>query len=151
MRQNLHHHSLFDVTFPASHHGHADAVSVQGKHRVALRHEDRLAAIVRLERVLAVGLADESTFLHLCLQVQAIGIVTGFRQIVVPGHLVHHVHSQHLRRMRIQFQGFENLLERKHLVGMLLEKRLQHFCHLFLVQSLATLVLTHSHIVFSDS
>ena len=72
MRQYLDHHGLLDMPFAAGHHGHTHTVAVHGKQRVTLRDKDGLAAVVGLERVLAVGLADEGALLHLTLQVQTV-------------------------------------------------------------------------------
>ena len=147
MRQDLHHHRLLHVPFTAGHHGHAHAVAIHGKQRIALRDEDALAAVVGLERVLTVSLADERTLLHLCLQVQPVGIVPVLRQEVVPGHLVHRLHCQHPGWMRRQLQVLEYLLKRERLVRVLLEQGLQHLHQALFRQSLATLVLTHSRTV----
>ena len=92
---------LLDVVLPARHHRHAHAVTAHGEHRVALTDEDGLAPVVGQERVLAVGLAHESAFLHLRLQVQPVAGVVHLAHIVVPSHLLKHVDSQHLRRMGV--------------------------------------------------
>ena len=78
VRQNLYDHSFLHVFLATRHHGHTYPVTIEGKHRVALRDEDGLATVVGLERVLAVGLADKRTLLYLRLQVQTIGIVADF-------------------------------------------------------------------------
>ena len=101
--QNLCHDGLFDMILTACHIGHLYTVAIKGKHRVALCYKDGFAAIIRLERVLAVGLADKSALLHLRLQVQFISTVTYFRQPVVPCHFFHHVDGKHLHRVCIEF------------------------------------------------
>ena len=75
MGENLHHHSFLHVFLPSGHHGYTHSVAIHGIHGVALRHEDGLAAVVGLERVLAIGLADKGALLYLSLQIQPIGVV----------------------------------------------------------------------------
>ena len=99
--QYLRHHCLLDVLLAAGHHGHADTVAVEGKHRVALRHEDWRTATIGQERVLAVGLTNERTLLHLSFLVQSVLVVTHLAEVVVPAHLIQSVDGQHLRRMRV--------------------------------------------------
>ena len=67
VREDLNHHRLLDMTLTTSHHSHLHTVAVQSEHGVTFRNEDRLSAIIRLERILAVGLSDKGTFLHLRL------------------------------------------------------------------------------------
>ena len=142
--QNLDDHRFLDMLLAASHIGHLHTVAIHSKQRVALTDEHGCAAIVGLERVLAVGLADEGSLLHLRLQVQTIRVITDFRQEVVPRHLFHEVNSQHLRRMCIQLQCLEDLLKRESLIRILLKQCLQHLCNLLLIQPFSTFFLTHS-------
>ena len=122
--QNLRDDSLFDMVLSASHESHLHTVAIQGKHRVALSHKDRLAAILRLERVLAVSLTDKGSLLHLSLQVQFIGAVANLRQPVVPCHLFHHVDGEHFHGVGVKFKGFEYLFKTKCLSGMCLKQSL---------------------------
>ena len=122
--QDVGHHGLFDMVLATGHQCHADAVAVEGEHRITLRHEDGLAAVIGQERVLAVGLADEDTLLHLSLQVQPVLVVAHLAQIVVPAHLVEHVNSQHLGRMRVEFQLTEQLFQRISLIRICREQTL---------------------------
>ena len=147
VRQNLYHHRLLHVPLTTCHHSHAHPVTIHGKQRVTLRDKDVLAAVIGLKRVLAVSLADECTLLHLRLQVQLVAIVAVLRQEVVPSHLVHRLHCQHLGRMRRQLQVPEYLLKRERLARILLEQCLQHLHQALLRQSLTTLVLAHSRTV----
>ena len=149
MRQDLYHHCLLDMFLAACHHSHLYSVAIQRKHRVTLRNKDRFASIIGLERVFAISLTDKGTLLYLCLQVQTIRVITHFRQIVIPCHLLHQVDSQHLGWMGIQLQGFEYLLERECLVRILLKQSLQHFCNLLLIQSLSTFFLTHNRLFYN--
>ena len=146
--QDVGHHRLLDMVLSSGHHGYTDTVAVQGKHRVTLRHEDRLAPIVGQERVLAVSLADERTLLHLSLLVQAVLTFAHLRKVVVPAHLVECVNSQHLRRMCHQLQLAENLFQRKGLVRAGGEHSLQGVSHSALRQSLSSFILSHSSIFF---
>ena len=66
---------FLDVVLTTGHEGYLHTVAIEGEHGVALGHKDGLAAIVGLERVLAVGLADKGAFLYLGLQVELIGVV----------------------------------------------------------------------------
>ena len=70
--QDSNHHSFLYVSCPSCHEGHLHLVAVEGAHRVAFRHENGLATVVGNKTVLSVQLAAESSFLHLCLCVQAI-------------------------------------------------------------------------------
>ncbi len=132
MAQDLGHHGLLDMILPARHHRDAHPVAVEGIHRVALADEDRLAAVVGQERVLAVGLAAEHALLHLSLGVQPVGRLRHLAQEVVPSHLLHDVDGQHLQRMRVEMQLLEYILEGERLVRVLLEQGHQQFLQLFL-------------------
>ena len=144
MRDDLDHHSLLDMVLSTSHQRHFYTVAIQGEHRVALADEDGLAAIVGFKRVLAVSLTDKGTFLHLCLQVQPVGVVADLRQEVVPRHLLHQVDGHHLDGMRVELQSLEYLLKRERLVRILLKQRLQHFRNLFLAESFLAFAFAHS-------
>ena len=111
MAQDFDHHRLLDVLLATCHIGHLHAVAIQRIHRVAFADEDGGTAVVGLERVLAVGLADKRALLHLCLQVQAVRVVADLRQIVVPRHLFHQVDRHHLDGMRIKLQRLKHLFE----------------------------------------
>ena len=63
---------LLDVVAAACHYGHPHAVAPERRHRVALGHEERRAAVVGAECVLAVGLAHERALLHLSLGVELV-------------------------------------------------------------------------------
>ena len=149
VRQDLDHHRLFDMLLATGHIGHLHPVAIHGKQRVALRDKDGRAAIVRQERVLAVGFANKGSLLHLGLQIQTIRIVGNLREIVVPRHLFHRIDGHHLGRMRHQFQGLEDVLQRECFVGMLLEEGLQHLYQHLLIQSFSTFFLTHSNPYYS--
>ena len=138
---------LLDVVLPSCHQRHPHAVTVQGKHRVALGDEDGLAPVVGHERVLAVGLADERALLHLCLQVQLVGIVARLCQPVVPCHLFHHVDGEHLQRVGVELQLLENVLVIECIARMSLEQCLHHVGHLTLIQSFSAF-LSHSILFF---
>ena len=149
MRQHLDHHSLLDMILTASHHRHTDTVAIQSKHRVALGDKDGFSAIVGLERIFSISLTDERSLLYLCLQIEAIRVVTGLGEIVVPCHFVHRFDGEHLGRMRIKFQRTEYLFKRKYLIRMFLEESLQHFYQLLLIHSFSTFLFTHSSNVLS--
>ena len=142
--QNLGHHSLFDVVLAPRHHRHPHTIAVESKHRVALGHKDWLVGAIGKERVLAIGLTDEGTFHHLALQVQAETSVRLLLQVVVPRHVLHRVHGQHLRWMGIEVKLLEDLLQRESLILIVLEESLQHLHQLPLGQSFA-FVLAFCH------
>ena len=102
---------LLDVVLSAGHQCYPHPVASHSRHRVALGDEDGLAAIVGYERVLAVGLTDKGTLLHLRLQVQPITALLHLTDIVVPCHFFQHIDGEHLGRMSIQPQRLENLLQ----------------------------------------
>ena len=132
------------MVLPARHHCHSHTVAIKGEHRVTLRDEDGLAAIIRLEGVLTVRLTDKGTLLHLRLQVQAIRVIGSLGEIVVPCHLVHRVNGKHLGWMCVEFQGTEYLLKGINLIRMFLEEGLQHLYDLLFRQSFTTFLFTHS-------
>ena len=145
---NLDDHCLLDVLVATGHIGHLHTVAIHRRHRVALGHEHRGAAIVGQERVAPVGLTTERAFLYLRLLIQAIGIVAHLREEIVPRHLLHRIDGEHLQRMGVELQYLENLLQRERLVGMMLEEVLQQFADLLLSQPFSTFLLSHSFIFF---
>ena len=151
MRKNLNDHGFLDMLFATGHHSNLDTVAIKGEHRVALADKDGLAAVIGLEGVLAIGLADEGSLLHLRLQVQSVGVVADLRQIIVPRHLLHQVNSQHLGGMGVQLECLKHLLERECLVGVLLEQRLHHLSYLFLIEAFAPFLFAHSILNFRVS
>ena len=72
---NLDHHRLLDMLVATRHIRHLHTVAVHRRHRVTFSHEHRCTTIVGQERVSAIRLTTEHTFLHLGLQVQTIGRV----------------------------------------------------------------------------
>ena len=112
------------MSFASSHELHAHAVAVKCRHRIAFAYEDRRRAIVGHERVFAIGFAHETPFEHLPSLVKAIRTVGYFSQEIVPSHLFHHIDSQHLQRMRVEFQTFENFFKAESLSWLLLKKLL---------------------------
>ena len=142
--KNLGDDGLLDVVLAARHHRYADAVAAHGRHRIPFTDKDGLAAIVGHERILSVGFADECTLLYLRLQVQPVAVVVHLAQIVVPCHLLHRVHGQHLSRMRVKLQCLEDVLEIQGLARMCLKKGLYGIGHLALRQAPSSFFLSHT-------
>ena len=134
--EDLRHHGLLDMVAATGEELHADAVSRECRHGIALRDEDRRAAIVGQECVLAVGLALERALLHLSLRVQPIRILAVLGEEVVPCHVLHDVEGQHLHRMGGQAQILEHLLHAHGLSGSRLEVVYKHLGELLLVKAL---------------
>ena len=118
---DLNHHRLLDMLVTTRHIRHLHAITVHRRHRVTLCHKHWRTTIVGQERVTAIRLTTEHTLLHLGLQVQTVRRVAHLREEVVPRHLLHRVNGEHLQRMSIKLECFENLLERERLVRMMLE------------------------------
>ena len=147
---DLDHHRLLDMLVTTSHIRHLHTVAVHRRHRVTFCHEHRRTAIIWQERVAAIRLTTEHTLLNLCLQVQTVGRVAHLREEVIPRHLLHRIDGEHLQRMGIKLQNFENLLERERLVRMMLEEILQQFGDLLLSQTFSTFLLSHRLIFLYD-
>ncbi len=149
--QNLRHHGLLDMVDTARHIGNSHPVAGKGEKRVALRHEDWFAAIVRNETVLAVSLPDELAFLHMTFHVQLIRAVADLAEEVVPRHLVDSLHGQHLSRVRVEFKTFEYLFQTKSPAGVVHEEILHHEYHFLFCKILACLSFPCHSIILPKS
>ena len=142
------HHSLADMVLAARHERELHLVAGEGEHRVALGHENRGGTVVGHHGILAVRLTLEGTLLNLSVHVELIGALALAHEEVVPCHLFHHVHGEHLGGMGVEPQGSEYLLETMLLVGILHEEILQLLGNLFFVESSFLSTFCHSSILF---
>ena len=151
--QNLQNLRLANVVPTACHQRKTHAVTVLRPQRIALRDENRLVGAVGNNRILAVQLPDEATFLHLSAHVQTEGVVALFLQEIVPCHLVQHAECQHFQWMRVESEFAENILQFESRLRITHEQILQHLFHIGLAipasarffGSLGCLPLTSSH------
>ena len=117
VRQYVGDDGLLDVVLSAGHIDHSHAVAVEGELRVALGHEDRRAAVVGLEGVLAVGLAYEGALRDLCTLVEAVAAVAVFRQEVVPRHVFQQVNDLQALRVLARLEVAEHVARGEYLCG----------------------------------
>ena len=142
------HHGLLDMLLAAGHERHLHTVAVERRHRVAFGHKHGLAAIVRNERVLAVGLAPERAFLHLGLGIEPVGVVARAGEEVIPGHLLQQLKSEHLHGMGHEFEFLEYLAGIVAIVGILIEESYKRVADVLLRHALSSFFLCHSCMIY---
>ena len=137
--------SLADVVFPAGQERDLHRVAVHGVEAVALGHQDGFAAFLRLEGVLAVGLAAEDAGHHLRWHVQGVAEARLLLDEVIHEEAFQHVHQEHLGPAGGQVKLFADVLQGE-CDGRVLLEEINHcaFQIDFAQPSAACFLLSHS-------
>ena len=133
--EDVGHLGLARVAGAAGQHRDAHAVAVERVLRVALAHEDRLAAVVGQEGVAPVALAHERALHDLRAHGVAVVAVAVGGQIVVEHEFAQRVDNEHLRGMRRGACGGKERLHVELPLGLSLDEGQHALAYVFLAQS----------------